>query len=120
MNARRRSAWASGSRVLAIVTNNRTTVGLFLVEAKCESPGDWSLQRPAAAPPHTMSAMLPVDAMPRGDGWECTVVVSDPGGVTSHTVDVAPRDLARWGRTEEPVAQLVRRAFEFLLARESS
>jgi len=67
-----------------------------------------------------MSAMLTVDAMPRGDGWECTVVVSDPGGVTSHTVDVAPRDLARWGRTEEPVAQLVRRAFEFLLARESS
>ena len=67
-----------------------------------------------------MSAMVTVEAMPRGDGWECTVEVSDPRGATRHTVDVAARDLARWGRTEEPVARLVQRAFEFLLAREPS
>jgi hypothetical protein len=66
-----------------------------------------------------MSAMVTVQAVPRGDGWECTVELSDPRGATRHTVDVTARDLARWGRTEEPVAQLVQRAFDFLLARES-
>jgi hypothetical protein len=66
-----------------------------------------------------MSVMLTVEAMPRGDGWECTVEVTDPRAATRHIVDVTARDLARWGRTEEPVGQLVRRAFDFLLARES-
>jgi hypothetical protein len=66
-----------------------------------------------------MSVMVTVEAEPRGDGWECTVEVTDPRGATRHTVDVNTRDLARWGRTEEPVARLVHRAFDFLLARES-
>ena len=66
-----------------------------------------------------MLAMVTVEAMPRGDGWECTVDVADQRGETRYTVDVTARDLARWGRTEEPVAKLVQRAFAFLLARES-
>jgi hypothetical protein len=66
-----------------------------------------------------MSAMVSVEAMPRGDSWECTVEVADPRGATRHTVDVTARDVTRWGRTEEPVAQLVERAFDFLLTRES-
>jgi hypothetical protein len=66
-----------------------------------------------------MSAMVSVEAMPRGAGWECTVEVAGPRGSTRHTVDVSARDLARWGRSDEMVAQLVQRAFDFLLARES-
>jgi hypothetical protein len=63
--------------------------------------------------------MVSVEAMPRGDGWECTVEVADPRGATRHTVEVTAQELARWGRTGETVAQLVQRAFDFLLARES-
>jgi hypothetical protein len=63
--------------------------------------------------------MLSVVARPRENGWECTVEVADPRGATRHTVDVSARDLARWGRPDEEVAQLVQRAFDFLLARES-
>jgi len=63
--------------------------------------------------------MVSVEAMPRENGWECTVEVADPRGATRHTVDVSARDLARWGRSDEEVAQLVQRAFDFLLARES-
>jgi hypothetical protein len=75
--------------------------------------------RQREARPHTMLAMVSVEAMPRRDGWECTVEVADPRGATRHTVDVSARDLARWGRSGEMVAQLVQRAFDFLLARES-
>jgi hypothetical protein len=60
-----------------------------------------------------------VEATRRGDGWECTVDVADPRGSTRHTVGVAARDLSRWGRSGETVEQLVQRAFDFLLARES-
>jgi hypothetical protein len=63
--------------------------------------------------------MLSVEAMRRGDGWECTVEVAEPRGTTRHTVAVTASDLARWGRSDETVAQLVQRAFGFLLARET-
>jgi hypothetical protein len=63
--------------------------------------------------------MVSVDATRRGDGWECTVEVEEPRGTTRHTVEVTASDLARWGRSDETAAQLVRRAFDFLLARES-
>lgn len=66
-----------------------------------------------------MSTMVSVAAMRRGEGWECMVEVADPRGATSHAVGVTARDLARWGRSDETVAQLVRRAFDFLLAREA-
>src|SRR5215472_15563578 len=62
MNAWRRSAWASGSSVLAIATNNRTTVGLFLVEAP-ETAGRTSWAAPRSG----------------GDGWE-----SNPPGTAQH------------------------------------
>jgi hypothetical protein len=45
--------------------------------------------------------------------------VAGPRGTTRHTVEVNARDRARWGRPDEPVEQLVHRAFDFLLARES-
>ena len=42
------------------------------------------------------------------------------GARSRHQVRVAPADLARWGggSTDEDVADLVRRSFEFLLERE--
>jgi hypothetical protein len=66
-----------------------------------------------------MTAMVSVRSTRLGDGWECAVDVADPRGATRHTVDVTDRDRRRWGRPDEPVEQLVRRAFEFLLAREA-
>lgn len=63
--------------------------------------------------------MVSVRSARRGDAWECTVDVDDPRGTTRHVVEVMDRDRERWGRPDEPVEQLVERAFEFLLAREA-
>ncbi len=65
-----------------------------------------------------MTPMLTVDATPAGSGWECTVEVRQGEGSSRHVVQVQPGDLERWGRPGERPEQLVRRAFEFLLARE--
>lgn len=66
-----------------------------------------------------IGVMVMVRSTRRGEGWECTVDVDDPRGTTHHAVDVTDRDRERWGRPNEPVEQLVQRAFEFLLAREA-
>lgn len=63
--------------------------------------------------------MVRVQSARRGDTWECTVEVDDSRGTTRHMVEVMDRDRERWGRPNEPVEQLVERAFEFLLAREA-
>lgn len=65
-----------------------------------------------------MTAMVSVAATPAAKGWECTVAVADGQATTRHTVRVGADALARWGRPDETPEQLVRRAFEFLLARE--
>ena len=53
-------------------------------------------------------------------GWRCEVAFEDRSGPSRHTVTVTPADLERWGRGdgEAAVEDLVRRSFEFLLARE--
>jgi hypothetical protein len=65
-----------------------------------------------------MTPMLRVEAAPADPGWECTVEVAAGGGASRHVVRVQPADLERWGRPDERPEELVRRAFEFLLARE--
>ena len=51
-------------------------------------------------------------------GWTCRVVVRDAGGSTEHTVNVGPAELASLAPGATSPDDLVRRSFEFLLARE--
>ena len=60
-------------------------------------------------------ARIDVSCNPAVDGWTCSVVVTDSS--TRHEVTLQQSDLARLAPTEKP-DELVRRAFEFLLARE--
>ena len=64
--------------------------------------------------------MVEVRASPAGTGWLCAVTVSTSGVRTKHQVSVSAASVARWahGDGEADVADLVRRSFEFLLARE--
>jgi hypothetical protein len=51
--------------------------------------------------------------------WTCTVRVEDPGGSsTSHEVRITRADLERFAPATDDPADLVRRSFTFLLARE--
>ena len=53
------------------------------------------------------------------DGWTCRVLITDDNGSTSeHDVVVTRDDLARLAPGEDDPADLVRRSFVFLLARE--
>ena len=52
-----------------------------------------------------------------GDGWVATVSVND-ATATIHRVRISRAELERYGGGD--VAELVRRSFEFLLARESN
>ena len=65
-----------------------------------------------------MGQTISVEAAPTRQGWDCDVEVTEDGGGSRHNVRVSRADLERWGRPAEPVEDLVRRAFEFLLARE--
>jgi hypothetical protein len=52
-------------------------------------------------------------------GWTCQVHLSDPDGTsTQHQVRVTRADLERFAPGAEAPTDLVRRSFEFLLARE--
>lgn len=64
--------------------------------------------------------MLTVEAKPTTEGWECKVRVGNGASASSHTVRVGSGDLDRLGRPGETPEQLVSRAFEFLLARETA
>jgi len=66
-----------------------------------------------------MTVVVSVKGARLGDGWECMVDVAEPRGTSRHRVRVTAGDRERWGRPDEAVEQLVQRAFEFLLARES-
>ncbi len=61
--------------------------------------------------------MIQVRVTPAGSGFTCQVDVAEPGSRTHHTVRVSAEDVSRWGRAGG-VEELVRRSFEFLLARE--
>lgn len=53
-----------------------------------------------------------------GTGWSVVVEVSEGGSKTTHTVSVSEDAHKRYGGGSE-VGDLVRRSFDFLLARES-
>ena len=58
-----------------------------------------------------------VRCAPEGDGYQCTVDVSDASGTSHHLVRVSSTDVDRWGRGRS-AEELVRDSFAFLLARE--
>jgi hypothetical protein len=53
-----------------------------------------------------------------GDGWSCAVRLADAASATEHTVRVTRGELARLAPADDEPTDLVRRSFEFLLARE--
>jgi len=62
---------------------------------------------------------IDVTARSKADGWTCTVQLADTNGSrTSHEVWVGREDLARLAPGADHPVDLVRRSFEFLLARE--
>ena len=61
---------------------------------------------------------LSVEGKARPGGWTYTVRVADAGGATEHAVDVSEAYARKLGGGSPP-DDLVRRSFEFLLARES-
>ena len=52
------------------------------------------------------------------DGWLCQVSVSDRGSESRHSVTLKRSDFQRLAVAGEPPEGLVRRAFDFMLARE--
>ena len=64
-------------------------------------------------------AEISIESAPTKSGWECDVEI-DPGTdhASRHRVRVLHEELARWGKGDQEPDALVRRAFEFLLARE--
>jgi hypothetical protein len=59
-----------------------------------------------------------VEVTPEPDGWRCKVTVADPTSETTHDVRVSRADLDRLHPGADDPGDLVRRSFEFLLARE--
>ena len=57
-------------------------------------------------------------ADPGGDGWLCTVRVTDERSTTEHVIRVRRADLDRLAPGAADPSDLVRRSFEFLLERE--
>ncbi len=64
-------------------------------------------------------AEIPVTKSEKGSGWSVSVEVSEGGSKTSHTVAVSEADFKLYGKGAPSVEDLVKRSFEFLLARES-
>ncbi len=66
-------------------------------------------------------AEISIESAPTKTGWECAVEI-DPGTdhASRHRVRVLEEDLRRWGKGADQPNDLVRRAFEFLLERESA
>ena len=68
-----------------------------------------------------MDSHLPsieVETASDADGWTCFVRVSDETGSSEHHVRVRPADVARFAPGSTEPVDLVRRSFQFLLARE--
>jgi hypothetical protein len=62
---------------------------------------------------------IEVTSQTGSDGWTCRVLITDDNGSTSeHEVAVTRKDLARLAPGVDDPADLVRRSFVFLLARE--
>jgi hypothetical protein len=65
------------------------------------------------------AGVTPIVCRPEPQGWSCAVTLSDDQGTSSHRVRVTRRDLERLAPGSTTPDDLVRRSFEFLLARES-
>jgi hypothetical protein len=61
---------------------------------------------------------IAIDLQPDRDGWLCGVTLTDDHGGSEHRVHVDRADLERLAPGAIDPADLVRRSFEFLLARE--
>ena len=59
-----------------------------------------------------------VDCSNSSGGWACRVTVAEGDGSLEFQVAVSPSELARYAPGASDPADLVRRSFEFLLARE--
>ncbi len=66
-----------------------------------------------------MNEAIDVRCAPAGDGWTCRVTVDGAASSTTHEVSVSGADVARLDPGAAEPDDLVRRSFEFLLARES-
>ena len=62
---------------------------------------------------------IDVDCRPASDAWTCGVDIIDEASRSRHIVAVRTADLARLDPTAADPNDLVRRSFDFLLARES-
>ena len=60
-----------------------------------------------------------VECAPAGDGWLAHVTIADRGSSRTFEVSVSRAELERFARGDDEPTDLVRRSFEFLLARES-
>lgn len=65
-----------------------------------------------------MTQTIDVRCEPTGESWTCFVTVNGGGTATHHAVTLTAADLARLGTADTTPDDLVRRSFEFLLARE--
>jgi len=65
-----------------------------------------------------MTEAIDVRCEPTGDSWTCFVTVTGGGSETHHAVTLTSADLARYAPDGATPDDLVRRSFEFLLARE--
>ena len=65
-----------------------------------------------------MAAQITIETQQKGDAWECRVSVAEGKSQTAHTVVVERTYRDKLVGTAVPVEQLVRKSFEFLLARE--
>jgi hypothetical protein len=63
-------------------------------------------------------ADIEVSCVTAADGWLCQVTVADHGSESRHSVTFTRSDFQRLARSGETPDSLVRRSFEFLLARE--
>jgi hypothetical protein len=65
-----------------------------------------------------VSTSLRVDCTPTGDGWLCSVAVTDGGGTSRHEVTVRPEELSAFAPGAGEPTALVEESFRFLLERE--
>ncbi len=65
-----------------------------------------------------MAAQITIEEQQKGDAWECRVTVTEGAGKTVHTVTIERSYRDKLVGTEISPQQLVRKSFEFLLARE--
>jgi hypothetical protein len=65
-----------------------------------------------------MTHAIEVTCRSEAEGWACAVTLADETGTSVHQVRVARQDLERLASGATTPDDLVRRSFEFLLARE--